>query len=73
MTMKHLNPFLPALLCFGPGFLMIGIEGSVFGKLMAAVGAFMMALGAAGLFVKIQRLEKRIDELDGRGKGRTDA
>jgi hypothetical protein len=61
--MKLLDDLLPAALSLGSVLLLLAGEPSVFGTLIGGVGAIMMVFGTSRLFVKIRRLETRLDEL----------
>jgi len=61
---KWLLPLAPALIAFGPLFIAMGVPGPYHS--MSALGALATSLGTLILFVKIQYLEHRIEELRGR-------
>ena len=75
MSVKLLEAWLPALLCFGPVFMVMGAatagrprDSRACGLCFGYLGAIMIATGAARLLVKVNRLEARVEEL-GRGSG----
>ena len=57
---------MPTLLCFGPVFMLLGLQShSLFDTVCASLGAVMLSVGLACLFAKQVRLEKRLNELEG--------
>lgn len=71
--MKILNiliPLLPALICFGPIFMVIGLEGSSpsYEHIVSFTGALMLAVGVCILIMKMVLLEKEVSQLKGNDK-----
>jgi hypothetical protein len=58
---KLLLPLAPALIIFGPLLIAMGVTGPF--HLASILGALATGLGGAILFLKIQFLERKIDQL----------
>ena len=62
-AIKYLLPLIPALVLFGPIFMVIGYDP--FNHLWAEIGALMSGLGTIILYLKIMDQSKQIEKLSG--------
>ena len=64
---KLTTPLAPALITFGPLFIAIGVSGPF--HLTSVIGALVTGIGVTILFIKIQILERKVDDLCRQKKG----
>ena len=62
---RCIQPLAPALISFGPLFIAMGVPGPF--HRTSVYGALATSLGILILLLKIQWLERRIEQLSGKG------